>query len=86
MKRYLIPTLCLALVACQSPSRTKSSTGRAGSEPPAETAKSRYWQLQQSRPDAETEPRYRRLTITIPAHTEAGVNYDEQTRTILIAE
>lgn len=86
MKKTLLITACLVFGGCQSGPRAKVSADAAAAANPAETAKSRYWQLQQSRPDTEAPPRFRRLTISIPAHTEAGVNYDETTRTILIAE
>lgn len=87
MKNLLLIMVCAALGGCASPSHRISPLPRAGAtESPADTAKTRYWQLQQPRADGDAAPRYRRLTITIPARTENGVNYEAQTRTILIAE
>lgn len=86
MKNLLLIVLCSALCGCASSSQRSSPPRRgAGAETPADTAKLRYWQLQQP-PLAAEAPRYRRLTITIPAHTEGGVNYEAQTRTILISQ
>ena len=51
----------------------------------AEDAKRLYEEQQNYHPDAAA-PRYRRLVITIPAGVRDGVQYEEQTRTILIAE
>jgi len=52
----------------------------------ADAAKTLYWRLQRQQEPGEDAPRYRRLTITIPAHREGDVLYETQTRTILIAE
>ena len=85
MKTCFIFLASLALCGCASSQHyVPPSTAAAGSS--ADAAKQLYWQLQQPRPNADEMPRYRRLTITLPAHTEDGVNYEPQTRTILIAE
>jgi uncharacterized protein YceK len=83
MKNKFIFLVCLTLCGCATSSKDHHS--EAG-ETPADTAKQMYWQLQQSRASADEAPHYRRLTITVPAHAEGGVNYEEQTRTVLIAE
>jgi hypothetical protein len=51
-----------------------------------DVAKSKFWQLERAHQPSEGVPRYRRLTITVPAHREGGVLYESQTQTILIAE
>ena len=83
MKIIFTILLGLALCGCASP---KGPPLNGGVETPADTAKARYWQLQQPPSNADEAPHYRRLTIVIPAHTEGGVSYETQTRTILIAE
>ena len=83
MKNKFIVLMSLTLCGCAS------STGKY-QPPPGETAaatvKQMYWQLQQPHSPTDEAPHYRRLTIVIPAHTEGGVSYETQTRTILIAE
>ena len=83
MKTSLPILLGLALCGCASSAHYSPSETAIQSS--AEAAKTMYWQQQQPHP-ADASPRYRRLTITIPAHVEGGVQYEEQTRTILIAE
>ena len=85
MKNIFTFILCAALGGCTAtkPDGRASATATDG---PADTAKKFYWQLQQPPTAADETPHYRRLTVTIPAHTEGGVSYEEQTRTILIAE
>jgi len=82
MKNKILFLVCLALCGCA----TAKKENHAVAETPADAAKQMYWQSQQPRATADEAPHYRRLTITVPAHTEGGVNYEEQTRTILIAE
>ena len=83
MKIIFAISVCVALAGCDSP---KSNGHVTSGESPGESAKLMYWQLQQPHAADDGAPRYRRLTITIPAHTEGGVSYEDQTRTILIAE
>ena len=83
MKNKFIILMCLTVCGCAT-AQKKNPT--AASETPADTAKQMYWQLQQPHAGADEAPHYRRLTITVPAHTEGGVSYEEQTRTLLIAE
>ncbi len=82
MKNKFLFLVCLALCGCA----TSKKENHAVAETPADAAKQMYWQLQQPRASADAAPHYRRLTITVPAHTEGGVSYEEQTRTLLIAE
>ncbi len=50
----------------------------------ADNVKSTYFSLQGTA--SEPDPKYRRLTITLPARREGGVLYEPQTTSILIAE
>lgn len=84
MKTSLPLLLGLLLCGCASSKRQQSFGSTAPSS--ADSAKTNYWRQQQRPADADEAPRYRRLTITVPAHSEGGVQYEEQTRTILVAE
>ena len=82
MKNKFIILMCLTVCGCA----TSKKENHAAAETPADAAKQMYWQLQQPHAGADEAPHYRRLTITVPAHTEGGVSYEEQTRTLLTAE
>ena len=80
-----LTSLVAAALLCGCASTRQNQPPLTEQQRSAEAAKTNYWQQQQFSP-TDVAPRFRRLTVTIPAHVENGVQYEEQTRTILIAE